>query len=157
MRHLQRHPQRRQAGLLRYHTGPAYQRGRGLGSFLGGLFRKVMPLAKNVAGKAVSGLKRMAQSDIAKDLGKQLVESSVQGLADVVSGEDAKDVMQSKVHQAKQDIAEALRQSVKRPPKRTHLTREPIMRTPRKKGKLKRNAQRTQRRQKQWVDMSDED
>ena len=157
MRHLQRHPPRRQAGLLRYHTGPAYQRGRGLGSFLGSLFRRVMPMAKTVAGKAMSGLKKVAQSDITKDLGKQLVESSVQGLADVVSGEDAKEVMQSKVHQAKQDIAQALRQSVSRPPKRTHLTREPIMQTPRKKGKRKKNPQRSKRRPKQWVDMSDED
>ena len=64
---------------------PYYQRGEGIASFLGSLFKKAIPLA----GKAI---KSLAFSSIVKDTTKKLSKNAVSALgdvvADVIAGED---------------------------------------------------------------------
>ena len=55
-------------GHLPYFQGPVYQRGHGLGSFFGGLFRAALPLLKQGA----------------KTLGKQALQTGLQVAGDVI-------------------------------------------------------------------------
>ena len=82
----------RRGGLLQSHYRLSNQHGSGFGSFIAGLFRKAVPAVTKLFSKGASvaakGLKQAAKSEIAKDLGKNLLKSGVEGVADIVAGQE---------------------------------------------------------------------
>lgn len=93
-----------------YHSGVRIQRGRGIGSLLGGLFRTILP---KVASSGAKVAKRIIQSDIAKDVGRQLrdtaTNSAVQMTADALEGKNVSESLQNQLDNAKKDLAKTIR------------------------------------------------
>jgi hypothetical protein len=71
-----------------YHTSS--QKGDGLGSFLGGIFRKIFPLFKSGVGA----------------VGKEALATGVNLLKDVISGRSMKDSVRDRVFQAGTNLSE---------------------------------------------------
>lgn len=101
--------------ITQFHTGPVYQRGEGIGSFLTNLLRKIFPIAKNV-------VKKVASSDIAKNVkntaksaAKSLIEHGVEAggnmLADAIEGKNVGDTAKSELEKARGDIASIIRKN----------------------------------------------
>jgi hypothetical protein len=111
--------------MTRYH-GAQYQRGRGLGSLLGSLFKAVVPAMKtlgNLGRKALT-------STVAKDLGKSAVNSAmktgVDAAVDLLEGNDVKEGFKKNVKSARVDAAQILRNSIskrKKPVEKTNVKR----------------------------------
>lgn len=72
------------SGIGIVYKGAAYQRGHGIGSFLGGLFRSVLPLLKSGA----------------KVIGKEALNSGIGLLSDVMSARPIKDSFNSRFKEA---------------------------------------------------------
>ncbi len=90
----------------RYFQGPMTQRGAGLGSFLGGLFRRVLPYVS----KAWGGLKSIVTSPASKELGRELVRTGLQTTADIISSDKSqKEVIDEGLTRARHDVSQALR------------------------------------------------
>lgn len=99
-------------GILKYHTGAAIQSGSGIGALFGSLFSKLIPFATRATKAAVSGIKQLSQSQIARDLKDTAISAATNYVADKLQGsEDASANLQSKLETAKSQIADALRQS----------------------------------------------
>ena len=86
-----------------------YMHGEGLGSIFGSIFRKIIPFASKAA-------KKIASSQIVKDVGKQALDTSVNALANVaantISGEKgASDAISDELQNARKEIGAAIRTS----------------------------------------------
>lgn len=97
-----------------YHVGPRIQRGKGLGSLLGALFRGFAPVAK-------LGLKvgrSIAASPLARKVGQSALDiaktSAAKLAADMVEGKNLKESAQEELNSARQKIATTLRGGRKR-------------------------------------------
>ena len=84
--------------------GVSVQRGHGLGSILGGLFRSAMPVLKKV-GKAV---------------GKQVVRSGLDVASDVVSGTNVKESLKRRALQGAESLL--TQQPIKRRPRAKEIS-----------------------------------
>lgn len=97
-----------------YHVGPRVQRGKGLGSLLGALFRGFAPVAK--LGLKVG--KSIAASPLARKIGESAMDiaktSAVKLAADMVEGRNLKESAQEELNTARQRIASTLRGGRKR-------------------------------------------
>lgn len=96
---------------LRFHEGARFQRGRGIGSILGGLFRWLRPIASmglNVGKKVLS-------SDLAKKLGNTALDigkSAATNIAvDMLEGKAFKETASEQINDAKKAIATTLKGS----------------------------------------------
>ena len=109
-----------------YHSGIRVQRGQGIGSILGGLFRSILP---KVAKSGLRAAGKIARSDIAKDVGRQLrdtaTRSAVNMAVDALEGRNVKESLQNQLESAKQDIATSVRKRVKRQSKRPAKKNKP--------------------------------
>ena len=109
-----------------YHSGIRVQRGQGIGSILGGLFRSILP---KVAKSGLRAAGKIARSDIAKDVGRQLRDtaqrSAVNMAVDALEGKNVKESLQNQLESAKQDIATSVRKRVKRQSKRPAKKNKP--------------------------------
>ena len=81
-------------GLLGF-RGSQYQRGSGIGSLLGGLFRSILPIAKNVG----------------KTVGKQALRTATEVASDALSGRDVGEALEER---AKTGAKKLLRKGVKK-------------------------------------------
>lgn len=94
---------------MNFHEGPRFQRGRGIGSMFGTLFRSLMPVAK----MGLNLGKRFITSDVAKQIGSTALDIGKQGLKnvaiDLLEGKDPKLSAQEALDNAKQNIANTLR------------------------------------------------
>ena len=97
-----------------YHSGIRVQRGQGIGSILGGLFRTILP---KVASSGLKVAKQIVKSDIAKDVGRQLRDTATNSVvnmtADALEGKSARESLQNQLSSAKNDIAKTIRNSRK--------------------------------------------
>ena len=88
-----------------------YQKGEGLANLFSSIFGKVLPLAKDA-------IKKVAESKVVKDTGKQVLKSASNALlnitADALSGESSKESMSKNLASARQDIAKTIRNANKR-------------------------------------------
>lgn len=84
--------------MLSYHFGDPFQRGRGLGSFFSGLFKKLIPIAstffKSPTGQTIKDVAISTASNFATD---------------VFKGKNVKNSAQENLMQAKDQIGEALK------------------------------------------------
>lgn len=98
---------------MQFHTGLRIQRGRGLGSFFGSLFRTLKPLAS----MGLSAGKRLLSSDLAKKLGSTALDvgkSAAKNIAlDLLEGKKFKDTAKEQLETAKSRIADTLKGSGK--------------------------------------------
>lgn len=92
---------------LSHFSGPAYQRGEGIASILSNIFKKIVP---SFASKTI---KKIASSDIAKDVTKKLVDHgtdiATNFAADLISGESPEIKAKEKLAKARLDIADSIR------------------------------------------------
>lgn len=97
-----------------YHAGPRVQRGRGLGSILGGLFRSFAPVAK----LGLNFGRKLMSNPLAQKVGAAAMEaakkSAVNIAADALSGKSIKESAQQELRDAKEKIATTLRAGRKR-------------------------------------------
>ena len=114
-----------------YHSGARIQRGRGIGSILSGLFRSVLPA---VSRAGLRTAKRIVQSDVAKDIGRQMKDvaarSAVNMTLDTLEGKNVGESLQNQLNSAKKEISSSLRKSISR--KRSKVNKSKA--TPRKKN-----------------------
>jgi hypothetical protein len=92
-----------------FHEGLRHQRGLGLGSLFGSLFRSLMPIAK----MGLSAGKKFFRSDLAKKIGSQALDigkSAASNLAvDLLEGKKFSDSAAEQLDEAKSKIASAIR------------------------------------------------
>lgn len=89
-----------------YHTGRRIQRGRGIGSLFGSLFRTLLPLGKKL-------LTSDASKSIARSVGKTLKEAAVDTAMDVLQGKDVKEAAQQSLNKTKRKIASTIRSNTR--------------------------------------------
>lgn len=77
------------SGFSNIYAGPSYQRGYGIGSFLGGLFRTVYPLLK--------------KGTVA--LGSELIKTGASCLGDISRSEDPKEVLKKRGKEAVNNLS----------------------------------------------------
>ena len=91
---------------MSYHRGPIIQRGKGLGSLLSSLFRKVVPaitsIGKSIIKSPVAKNVLSAAKDAAIDAGLNLA-------SDVVSGKNLKSSLNENIGRARITIGDSLR------------------------------------------------
>lgn len=96
---------------MNFHSGIRYQRGRGLGSLFSGLMRGFAPLAR----MGLQAGKRLINSDIVKNVGRNVLEHGKKALvgmaADLIEGKNVKENAQAQLNEARKDIANTLRGS----------------------------------------------
>jgi hypothetical protein len=97
-----------------YHQGASMQRGMGLGSFFGSLARKIMPVFGRAASTAWKGIKHVASTDAAKDLGKRLLDDGIDGVGDIIGGRAADETIAEKLENARREISATIKQSAAR-------------------------------------------
>lgn len=97
-----------------YHSGMRVQRGRGLGSILGGLWRGLAPVAR----LGLKAGKNLLQSPIARKIGTAAIDiakDSARNLAaDLIEGNDVNQRAQEELQNARSKIASTLRGGRKR-------------------------------------------
>lgn len=106
---------------------PYIQRGRGLGSLFGSLFRSVVPVVSKFGRSIVS-------SPVTKSIGSALKNSALETVgsvgADLLRGEDLSQTLDKNLAQARNKVADALEKSTKQPPnkkrKKTKKTTEDL-------------------------------
>ena len=92
---------------------PPIQRGEGLGSFIGNLFRRVVP---SLARKGATLAKKVINSKVAKDIGKKALDhalnTGVDVLSDIVDGKSVnlKEEANKRLQTARTDFSKTLRQ-----------------------------------------------
>lgn len=92
-----------------YHRGHELQRGRGFGSILKGLYRRIVPIAK----KGINIGKRILKSDYVKHLSNSAASAGAEALKNVaydyLSGEKPiSESAKTNIDQAKKRLAEAV-------------------------------------------------
>ena len=98
---------------MNYHIGRNHQKGQGLGSFLGSLVRRIIPL--KTAGFNMG--RQFLQNDLTKslankslDLGKDILFDATKNIiSDVLSGDSIKTSAQKELENAKKKISSAIR------------------------------------------------
>ena len=106
-----------QAGSgLPYYSGARYQRGHGLGSILGSLFRIAAPLAKGVAKKMVPIAKAIvpAVKPFARGVAAELGKESVGLFSDALKGRKIRTAAKRRVSRVRQSLAKRLDRQVGR-------------------------------------------
>ena len=88
--------------LSSYHTGRRLQRGRGIGSLFGTVFRSLLPLGKKI-------LTSNTAKSIAKSVGNSLKDAAVDTALDALEGKNIKKAAQERLNQSKVKISQALR------------------------------------------------
>ena len=113
-----------------------YQNGSGFGSFLGSLFKKIIP----AAGKAV---KKIATSSIVKQGAKELLNTAgntaTNVISDIIEGNDPKESLNENLNVARKQIASSIRNANKRRvdiADEIHPKKKPTKRKPKTKRKL---------------------
>lgn len=86
------------SGVGVIYKGAAHQRGHGIGSFLGGLFRSVLPLLKNGA----------------KVVGKEMMNTGVGLLSDMVNNKPLEESVKSRVRDATSTLKRKVDEKVNR-------------------------------------------
>ena len=95
--------------------GLPVQKGEGLGSLFGGLFRKVLPLAAKGLKTAAAVGKKVAKSKLVKDTGRKILdhalEAGTQIAADAIegTGADPRETAKDRLNAARKDIADVIR------------------------------------------------
>lgn len=93
------------------HRGERFQSGRGIGSFMSGLFRRLKPLAS--MGLATG--KKILNSQIVKDIGNTALDFGKDALknvaVDILEGKNVKDSLTKELESAKTKIADTIRGS----------------------------------------------
>ena len=88
-----------------------YQNGTGFGSFLGSMFKKIIPMA----GKAV---KKIASSSIVREGAKELLNTAgntaTNVISDIIEGSDPKKTLNENLNIARKQIASSVRNATKR-------------------------------------------
>ena len=113
-----------------------YQNGSGFGSFLGSMFKKIIPMA----GKAV---KKIATSNIVKEGAKEMLNTAANTatnvISDIIEGNDPKESLNENLNIARKQIASSIRNANKR---RVDITDEihPKKKSTKKKQKIKRKS-----------------
>ena len=88
-----------------------YQNGSGFGSFLGSMFKRIIPMA----GKAV---KKIASSSIVREGAKELLNTAgntaTNVISDIIEGSDPKETLNENLNIARKQIASSVRNATKR-------------------------------------------
>ena len=112
-----------------------YQNGSGFGSFLGSMFKKIIPMA----GKAV---KKIATSNIVKEGAKELLSTAgntaTNVISDIIEGNDPKESLNENLNIARKQIASSIRNANKRRVEiadEIHPKKKPAKRKPKTKRK----------------------
>lgn len=104
---------------MNYHSGPRYQKGRGLGNIFMSMFRGLAPIAR----LGMQAGKNLLSSPLAKKLGNAALDvakaSASTMAADLVEGKNMNESMQQELEKARTKIATTLRGGRKRK-KHTH-------------------------------------
>lgn len=94
---------------MHFHSGPRFQRGRGIGSIFSGLMRAFRPIAT----MGLNAGKKFLKSDLAKNIGSTVTQMGSDALrnvaVDVLEGKSLKDSAKDQLEMAKNKIAETLR------------------------------------------------
>ena len=90
-----------------YLTGPPIQKGEGWGSFFGGLAKRFLPMA-------TQGIKRLAKSDLVKDVSNVLMQQGVNAATDIVSNviegkENPLEEAKERLQDTRREIANTIR------------------------------------------------
>lgn len=97
--------------MIAFHSGPRYQRGRGLGSLFSGLFRSLKPLAS----MGLQAGKKFFQSDIVKNIGSKALQMGTEAAkniaVDLLEGKSLKESTNNQINDAKMQLAQALKGS----------------------------------------------
>lgn len=97
--------------MIAFHSGPRFQRGRGLGSIFSGLFRSLKPLAS----MGLKAGKKLMQSDIVKNIGNKALQMGTEAAKniaiDMLEGRSFKESASNQIDDAKSQIAQALKGS----------------------------------------------
>lgn len=99
---------------MNYHVGPRYQRGRGLGSIFGALFRGLAPIAKLGLRAGKSFIANPAVRQFGQSALNMARESAKNIALDVLEGRNVKDSAQEELEKARSKIASTLRGGRKR-------------------------------------------
>lgn len=99
---------------MNYHKGREIQRGRGLGSFLSGLFRTVAPYAKTGLKQTLKSGSKFVKSKAVKKIGKkalkELANTAVEISADAMEGKKInKQDIKNRLQKARKNIAKTVR------------------------------------------------
>ncbi len=114
---------------MRYTYGPSTQRGRGLGSFLAGLARGLIPVARMGANAVARVATSKPMRKIAKTAATTAMEIATDVAADAIEGRDIKKNLSKNMARAKKDVSQMIRSRVKRrkydkiPPRKTKKRR----------------------------------
>ncbi len=99
---------------MNYHSGPRYQKGRGLGNIFMSMFRGLAPIAR----LGMQAGKKILSSPLAKKLGNAALDvaktSATSLAADLVDGKNMNESMQQELEKARSKIATTLRGGRKR-------------------------------------------
>ena len=99
---------------LNFHEGVRFQRGRGIGSILSGLWRFLRPMAS----MGISAGKKIMSSDLAHKLGDTALDigkSAAKNIAvDLLEGKAFKETAKEQINDAKKSIAATLKGSGKK-------------------------------------------
>lgn len=103
--------------MMIYHKGREIQRGRGLGSFLSGLWRAFLPSAKSGLKQSLKATSKILKSPTVKKIGKtalkELTNSAVSVSADAIEGKKInKKVIKDRLKSARENIAKSVRDTM---------------------------------------------
>jgi hypothetical protein len=105
------------------HHGPFIQRGRGLGSLLGSLFKAVIPVASRVG-------RSIIRSPITKSVLRTAKDAAIEGglslAVDALRGNKVAESAQQNVEQAKNKIADAIEKGTINRKRKSKVTRKPV-------------------------------
>lgn len=90
------------------HRGPFIQRGRGIGSLLGSLFRGIVPALKALGTSLLSSPVTKAIGNTAKDAA---IETGIKMAADAIEGKNMKQSLDENLLKARKRVAESIRKS----------------------------------------------
>ncbi len=103
---------------MKYTYGPPSQRGRGIGSFLAGLARKLIPVARMGARAATRVATSAPVKQAARKAAHTAIEMATEAAADAIEGKDARANLSKNLTRARTDIAKIIRQKNKPPPRK---------------------------------------
>ena len=103
----------------RFHKGVRVQRGRGIGSLFGGLFRAILPVGKKIL-----------KSSATRALKQQARKAAINIAADALEGKNVKQSAKERLQDARKDIAKSIRQHSSKPVKKVRHRPKVIKRRP---------------------------
>lgn len=96
--------------------GKRLQRGRGIGSLFGSVFRSLVPLGKKVLTSNVT-------KNIAKTAGKTLKNAAIDTAVDLLEGKNLKDSAKNSLDVTKRKLAQAIKDHAKKGVKHTNKSK----------------------------------